>query len=183
MASFQSAFNNLRSALRARPILALSITNGALAGVSDVLAQKIAHNTTKPTAIITESVSIIESEKVDNSNSNNNNNNNNKPASSVASNAESLNIARTARFATYGFAIAPIIHHWYALLDRRFPLPVASNGSATRINSRMLEQVVKRVLGDQIVFAPIGLAVFFSVITLFEGGGVAQIKEKIRTVS
>ncbi|KAI8050576.1 hypothetical protein BDF22DRAFT_777939 [Syncephalis plumigaleata] len=173
MASFQFAFNNLRNALRARPILALSITNGVLAGVSDVLAQKITHSTKEKTTLIaTESVSIIETEKVDE---------NNKSTSPASANTESLDITRTARFAAYGFAIAPIIHHWYALLDRRFPLPVASSGVDTRMNTRMLGQVVKRVLGDQVMFAPVGLAVFFSIMTLFEGGGVAQIKEKLKT--
>ncbi|KAI9596928.1 hypothetical protein BDF19DRAFT_403276 [Syncephalis fuscata] len=200
MASFKFTFTNLRAAVRARPILALSVTNGVLAGVSDILAQKIAHSSTTATTTATTTTNTASNESNKSSES--------KPTEELLSDSTvadtgatavrlsavlspstsqpqeenaSLNLTRTVRFATYGFAIAPIIHHWYALLDRRFPLPILSSASGSQMSSRMLGQVFKRVLGDQIVFAPIGLAVFFSAMTLFEGGGVEQIKEKIAT--
>ncbi|RKP27319.1 hypothetical protein SYNPS1DRAFT_4320, partial [Syncephalis pseudoplumigaleata] len=127
-----------------RPILALTVTNGVLAGVSDDATDSA------------------------------------KTSPAVPEDAPH-DLGRTVRFATYGFAIAPVIHHWYALLDRRFPLPAASGAAGARLSTQIVGQAVKRVLGDQLVFAPVGLAVFFSAMTLFEGGGPAQIREKLRT--
>ncbi|RKP10765.1 hypothetical protein THASP1DRAFT_27471 [Thamnocephalis sphaerospora] len=184
MASFMSGFASVRQKISARPILALSITNGLLAGVSDVLAQSIArsaHRNETDTAAAAQprhgtSVTVADTGAVM---SRRGHSQDKDIVEEEDMTANSLHYTRTARFAAYGVAIAPVIHHWYAFLDRSFPLPTASTTNGSRLSSRMLGQAVKRVLGDQIVFAPVGLAVFFSIMTVFENGGLAEIKAKL----
>jgi protein Mpv17 len=157
-------FGRLGQSIRRRPILALSLTNGLLAGVSDVLAQVITRHNRSDLDI--EAVIIEKDETLD----------------VRVTNQRELDVMRTARFAAYGTAIGPIVHHWYAFLDRTFPLPAAVKGG-TKLSGQVIWQVTKRMLGDQVLFAPVGLATFFTVITLFEGGGWIEIKKKLHEVS
>jgi hypothetical protein len=95
--------------------------------------------------------------------------------------------ARTGRFMFYNFSVAPIIHTWYTVLDKNFPVAAQAvnneqNQKATAKIIHTLKPVLKRVAADQILFAPVGLAMLFTGLTLLEGGGVQQIKEKLDNV-
>ena len=70
---------------------------------------------------------------------------------------ETLDTKRFAIFTTLGgFLVAPALHNWYNALNRNFP------GSS-------FVPIVKRILADQILFAPIFLPVFMGSMLLLEG--------------
>lgn len=77
---------------------------------------------------------------------------------------------RLARFAGYGFFMAPVQLKWFQFLTRAFP---TQKGSA-------LGPTLKRVALDQLVFAPCGIALFFTVMTIAEGGGRRAVGQKMR---
>ncbi|OAQ33823.1 hypothetical protein K457DRAFT_134150 [Linnemannia elongata AG-77] len=92
--------------------------------------------------------------------------------------------ARTGRFMFYNFSVAPIIHTWYTVLDKNFPIAAQAvsnkqNQQAAAKIMQTLKPAVKRVTADQILFAPIGLAMLFTGLTVLEGGGLQQIKDKL----
>ncbi len=71
--------------------------------------------------------------------------------------ASEIDWARTARFTFVGATVlAPALHFWYGFLIRRLP------GTAPGT-------VVKRVLLDQLVFAPVFLAGFLSTVMVLDG--------------
>ncbi|KAL1915806.1 uncharacterized protein VTP21DRAFT_6194 [Calcarisporiella thermophila] len=76
-------------------------------------------------------------------------------------------VARTGRFALFGFGIAPILGKWYEFLEKRFPLGKAVAGATLR-----------RVCADQILWAPVGLALFFTYMPLAEGKGFVGVRER-----
>ncbi|KAG0310163.1 hypothetical protein BGZ97_012746 [Linnemannia gamsii] len=92
--------------------------------------------------------------------------------------------ARTGRFMFYNFSVAPIIHTWYTVLDKNFPIAAQavnnqqSQQAAARV-MRTVKPVLKRVAADQILFAPVGLAMLFTGLTVLEGGSFQQIKDKL----
>ncbi|KAI1321071.1 hypothetical protein EDD11_008652 [Mortierella claussenii] len=103
-----------------------------------------------------------------------------------------LDYSRMGRFMLYNFSVAPLIHTWYTFLDRRFPLlsnsnPAVNSQVVSKMpppaqTSRMVQAMtpaLKRVVADQTLFAPVGLALLFSGLTVLEGGGVPEIKEKL----
>ncbi|KAM0752553.1 hypothetical protein T439DRAFT_371376 [Meredithblackwellia eburnea MCA 4105] len=76
---------------------------------------------------------------------------------------------RTARLALYGAGIfAPLVGGWYRTLDR------------LRLPSRTV-LVATKVGLDQFVAAPTMLAVFYSSMTVLEGGGLSDIQQKLRS--
>lgn len=77
---------------------------------------------------------------------------------------------RLTRFMGYGFCVAPIQFRWFKLLERLFPMSKTSS----------FGPALKRVAFDQIVFAPFGVALFFSAMTVAEGGGRRAISNKLR---
>ncbi|KAG9063251.1 hypothetical protein KI688_004855 [Linnemannia hyalina] len=95
--------------------------------------------------------------------------------------------ARTGRFMFYNFSVAPIIHTWYTVLDKNFPIAAQAvsnkqNQQAAAKVMHTLKPVVKRVIADQVIFAPIGLAMLFTGLTVLEGGSLQQIKDKLNNV-
>lgn len=64
--------------------------------------------------------------------------------------------------------MAPVSFKWYQFLGKSFPI-TAANGTT---------QALKRVALDQLVMAPIGLSMFFTYMTLAEGGGRKEILKK-----
>ncbi|CAK7566798.1 MAG: hypothetical protein SEPTF4163_004750 [Sporothrix epigloea] len=78
---------------------------------------------------------------------------------------------RLARFMAYGFGMAPIQFKWFQFLSRTFP--IVSGVSA-------VGPTLKRVVMDQLVFAPLGIAWFFTVMTVTEGGGRIAVQTKLR---
>lgn len=96
---------------------------------------------------------------------------------------------RVTRFMAYGFFMAPLQFQWFGFLSRAFPL--------TKRNPSI--PVFKRVVFDQLMFAPfgmwrshllggfaltymIGLACFFTYMTVAEGGGKRALTSKFRDV-
>ncbi len=79
---------------------------------------------------------------------------------------------RTIRFMSYGFIMAPLQHRWFAFLHKTFPM---NNGGATA-------NALKRVAFDQLLFAPCGLACFFTFMTVTEGGGRRAVARKFQDV-
>lgn len=68
--------------------------------------------------------------------------------------------------------MAPIQFQWFGFLSRAFPIVKGSGTSAA----------LKRVLADQLVFAPVGLGCFFTFMTVAEGGGKRALKQKFQEV-
>lgn len=112
-------------------------------------------------------------------------------SSVVEQSAVSFDIQRTGRFMFYNFSVAPLIHTWFTFLDRNFPINPSSNPSVnfavrktvapTSIMRaiRTMTPAIKRMMTDQIFFAPVGLALMFSGLTVLEGGGIQEIKNKL----
>ncbi|KAL9079993.1 MAG: hypothetical protein Q9157_001190 [Trypethelium eluteriae] len=79
---------------------------------------------------------------------------------------------RLTRFMSYGFLMAPIQHRWFSFLSTTF---------AFTTKSRTVP-ALKRVAFDQLIFAPLGLAAFFTFMTVAEGGGRRAVMKKFQDV-
>jgi hypothetical protein len=79
---------------------------------------------------------------------------------------------RTTRFMSYGFLMSPIQHRWFRFLSSTFPV----TKTATWLPA------LKRVAFDQFLFAPAGLAAFFTFMTIAEGGGKRAVQRKFQDV-
>lgn len=79
---------------------------------------------------------------------------------------------RLTRFMAYGFMMAPIQHKWFGWLSRLFPI---EGGKGTT-------NALRRVAFDQFLFAPCGLAAFFTFMTVAEGGGKRAVMRKFQDV-
>lgn len=68
-----------------------------------------------------------------------------------------LDLWRVLKFSAIGtFFVGPVLHHWYGFLGRRFV------GSS-------LFTTVQRVAMDQLIFAPLFIPAFFSIILILDG--------------
>jgi hypothetical protein len=79
---------------------------------------------------------------------------------------------RLTRFMAYGFLMAPVQHKWFSFLSRTFPITKTAG----------MVPALKRVAFDQFLFAPVGLACFFTFMTVAEGGGKRAIAKKFQDV-
>ncbi|QIX01613.1 hypothetical protein AMS68_007130 [Peltaster fructicola] len=79
---------------------------------------------------------------------------------------------RMVRFMSYPFIMSPVQHKWFSTLNRLFPMTA---GAATA-------NAFKRVAFDQLLFAPIGLGLFFTFMTVAEGGGRRAVAKKFQDV-
>ncbi|KAH8894219.1 hypothetical protein GQ53DRAFT_744952 [Thozetella sp. PMI_491] len=77
---------------------------------------------------------------------------------------------RLTRFMAYGFCMAPVQFRWFKVLERTFPITKTS----------AFGPAMKRVVFDQLVFAPFGVACFFTAMTLAEGGGRRAVYNKLK---
>ncbi|KAJ9418733.1 hypothetical protein QL093DRAFT_2390561 [Fusarium oxysporum] len=77
---------------------------------------------------------------------------------------------RLTRFMAYGFCMAPVQFKWFRFLERVFPVTKTS----------AFVPAMKRVAFDQLIFAPFGLAVFYTTMTIAEGGGRRAVSNKLR---
>lgn len=66
--------------------------------------------------------------------------------------------------------MAPVQHKWFAFLSKTFPLTKSSGTSSA----------LKRVAFDQLLFSPVGLAIFFTFMTVAEGGGKRAVTRKFQ---
>lgn len=130
----------------AHPYTTLSLTNGALNALGDVVAQ------------LTQD--IIQPPKRDDV-------------------RVPYDINRTARFFAFGLALGPLIGRWNLLLEKHLPL----RALPTRIGHQgkvSLRALGKRVAADQLIMAPIGLALFLGSMGIMEGRNKLHIQEKYR---
>ncbi|KAI1367911.1 hypothetical protein F5Y08DRAFT_297293 [Xylaria arbuscula] len=152
-----------------RPLLTTMVTNAVLGGIADAVAQTITsvkqrsnnRKLVSPTRDDPISIEIRDFDKKD-------------ARGDYYPNPRTLatpfDFERLTRFMAYGFAMAPITFKWFGLLSRAFPITKTS----------ALVPALKRVVVDQVVFAPIGVALFFSVMTVAEGGGRRAVALKLK---
>ncbi|KAL4209204.1 hypothetical protein AB4K20DRAFT_1909131 [Rhizopus microsporus] len=138
-----------------RPILTLCVTNGILGVLSDTLAQSISYYEASKIEPYIVPEKLREHEDL-------------WPPS------PRWDLTRTFRFAAYNFCVAPLGGTWYMFLDRFFPVP---KNAAPRTANMM---AIKRMATDQLLFAPMGLVLFFTVMGLAETGKWEGVKEKFR---
>ncbi|KAI0271536.1 hypothetical protein BC834DRAFT_448140 [Gloeopeniophorella convolvens] len=82
-------------------------------------------------------------------------------------------LTRTIRFFLFGAGMSPLIGRWNKFLELKFPL--RSQGG--KVSFKALS---KRVAADQLVMAPIGLAIFFSSMGIMEGRDSSHIRTKFK---
>jgi len=153
-----------------RPVLTMMISNAILGGVADTVAQSI---TTirqaalrKPGGITKDDTMAIEIHELDGKN----------PLNEQELIPESkylpppFDFERLTRFMAYGFMMAPVQFKWFKFLSRTFPITKTSG----------LGAAVKMVAFDQLIFAPFGIACFFTAMTVAEGGGRRAVAHKLR---
>ncbi|KAI7775660.1 hypothetical protein SLS64_001422 [Diaporthe eres] len=150
-----------------RPVLTMMVTNAVLGGIADTVAQSItavrqralrkapASPAARDTAYeLDVKDPFTERELI--------------PDSKVL--PPPFDFERLTRFMAYGFAMAPLQFKWFSFLSRTFPITKTS----------AFGPAMKRVAMDQIIFAPFGVACFFSVMTVAEGGGRRAVMSKLR---
>ncbi|KAJ5893951.1 hypothetical protein N7495_005642 [Penicillium taxi] len=152
-----------------RPILTTMVTNAVLGGVADTVAQLITafQSRSQQRAESDDNLVSIEIQNL------------NKQQSQALVELDSskkspspFDFERVTRFMAYGFFMAPVQFQWYGFLSRAFPL--------TKMNPT--GPAVKRVVFDQLIFAPFGLVCFFTYMTIAEGGGKRALTQKFRDV-
>ncbi|PCH33428.1 hypothetical protein WOLCODRAFT_64036 [Wolfiporia cocos MD-104 SS10] len=86
-------------------------------------------------------------------------------------------VPRTVRFFTFGVGMGPLIGRWNFFLERYLPLRFQGSGppGSGRVSIRALS---KRVAADQLIMAPIGLALFIGSMGVMEGRDGPHIRRK-----
>jgi hypothetical protein len=152
-----------------RPVLTTMITNAILGGIADTVAQSL-------TAIRQHAVHkgdkdnflAIEIHELDKRNSYH-------PGELIPDSKRlppPFDFERLTRFMSYGFLMAPVQHNWFGFLSRTFPIT----------KTAAMVPALKRVAFDQLLFAPVGLACFFTFMTVAEGGGKRAVSRKFQDV-
>ncbi|KAJ2499793.1 hypothetical protein GGH96_003226 [Coemansia sp. RSA 1972] len=143
---------------KSRPLVTLSLTNGTMGAIGDVIAQNIAQPTAQQTG--------------------------KTKSTGGCSQAIGYDPMRTARFFLYGCMFGPVAYKWYSLLDRRFPLPLVALGSpapsALGTSAAKMLAIGKRVAVDQVAFAPVAIGTFFAVMGAMEGKHINDIRASLR---
>lgn len=157
-----------------RPVLTMMVTNAILGGIADTVAQSITAVRQRAVRKAPRGVSpsaraaplANEIHKLDRKN----------PLLDrdlippSAALPPPFDFERLTRFIAYGFAMAPLQFRWFKFLSTAFPLTKSS----------AFVPAIKRVAFDQLVFAPFGIAAFFTIMTLAEGGGKRAVAHKMR---
>lgn len=154
-----------------RPIMTMMVTNAVLGGIADTVAQTVTaireRAVRKPGGVTKDDGVAIEIHELDRKN----------PLLDrdlipdwKTGLPPPFDFERLTRFMAYGFCMAPVQFRWFKFLSSVFPITkTAAFGPA-----------MKRVAMDQLVFAPVGLGVFFTVMTVAEGGGRRAVSNKLR---
>ncbi|PSR71306.1 hypothetical protein PHLCEN_2v12820 [Hermanssonia centrifuga] len=146
------------------PYGTLALTNGALGALGDIVAQ-LTQNLVRnklcfPRVFRAESPFQIQPRRVDD----------HRPP---------YDILRTVRFFAFGVGMGPVIGRWNFFLERHFPLRPSSirmpQGQQGKVS---LKALGKRVAADQLIMAPIGLALFLGSMGVMEGRDRHHIGEK-----
>lgn len=155
-----------------RPVLTMMVTNAVLGGIADTVAQSItsirqrALRKTVGSPNPRDDPLAYEIHELDRKN----------PFQDRELIPESkllpppFDFERLTRFMAYGFGMAPLQFRWFKFLEKSFPITKAS----------AFVPAMKRVAFDQLVFAPFGIACFFTVMTVAEGGGRRAVYHKLR---
>ncbi|MCJ1292198.1 hypothetical protein MMC34_003748 [Xylographa carneopallida] len=155
-----------------KPVLTIMITNAILGGIADTVAQTLTTIRQKSLrqlgGVQKDDFISIEIRELDRKD----------PLSPMELVPPSRNLPppfdfeRLTRFMAYGFIMSPLQYHWFAFLSKSFPITKTAGFSA----------VLKRVACDQLMFSPVGLACFFTFMTVAEGGGRRAISRKFQDV-
>lgn len=154
-----------------RPVLTTMITNAVLGGIADTVAQSltaIRQRANRKGGAGKDDLLAIEIHELDKKNP--------WPAHELIPDSKRLpppfDFERLTRFMSYGFLMAPIQHKWFGFLSVTFPIT----------KTAAIVPALKRVAFDQFLFAPAGLACFFTFMTVAEGGGKRAITRKFQDV-
>ncbi|MCJ1336064.1 hypothetical protein MMC09_001339 [Bachmanniomyces sp. S44760] len=155
-----------------KPVLTIMITNAVLGGIADTVAQSLTAIRQKaqrlPGGVHKDDFVSIEIHELDKKNP--------WPASELMPSSKTLpppfDFERLTRFMAYGFLLSPVQFHWFAFLSRAFPITKQSG----------TVPALQRVALDQLIFAPVGLACFFTFMTVAEGGGRRAVARKFQDV-
>jgi len=152
-----------------RPVLTTMITNAVLCGIADTVAQTLTSIRRRTVQKDDENDWMaMEIHELDRKN----------PFQEHDLIPDSKNLPppfefeRLTRFMGYGFLMAPVQHKWFGFLSRCFPI---TKDAGTW-------PAFKRVAFDQFLFAPVGLGIFFTFMTVAEGGGRTAVMRKFQDV-
>ncbi|KAI1436146.1 hypothetical protein GGR50DRAFT_259441 [Xylaria sp. CBS 124048] len=153
-----------------RPVITMMVTNAVLGGIADTVAQTITvikqrGNRKVSSGARDDPISI---EIQDFSRKDSRDGHDWQPDPKTL--ATPFDFERLTRFMAYGFVMAPVQFKWFGFLSHAFPITKTS----------AFVPALKRVAVDQIAFAPISVALFFSVMTVAEGGGRRAVALKLR---
>jgi len=176
--------------LTANAVLTMMVTNAILGGIADTVAQSITairqRAVRKSDGVKANDTLSIEIHELDTKNL--------LQSQELIPDSKNLpppfDFERLARFMGYGFMMAPLQLKWFQFLSRAFPITKSS----------ALVPTLKRVACDQLIFAPagmrfyfyvmtevfetnyslLGIAFFFTVMTVAEGGGRRAVTHKLR---
>lgn len=154
-----------------RPWVTLAVTNGILGVFADGAAQTL------------ERISAAQTRQQTLPSSSSSTESTSETLTSLASEAKSggeWDWSRSGRFLAFNVGMAPLLAEWNRLLEFRFPLRSASTAAAAAgtLGKVSVRALASRVAADQIVFAPIGLALFTGSMGAMERGSVDGVKAK-----
>ncbi|KAK1834283.1 hypothetical protein QBC39DRAFT_343779 [Podospora conica] len=173
MALFARLTSRFNAYYDKRPVLTMMVSNAVLGGMADTVAQTITAVRQRavrrhPSGQLNprDDALAIEIHELDRKNPLN--------ERDIVPDSRALpppfDFERLTRFMAYGFLMAPIQFRWFKFLEKTFPI--------TKTNA--FPQAMKRVAFDQLIFAPFGVAVFFTAMTVAEGGGRRAVSQKLR---
>jgi len=156
-----------------RPVLTMMVSNAVLGGIADTVAQTITavrqravRKTPSGRLNPRDDPMAIEIHELDRKNPLN--------ERDIVPDSKALpppfDFERLTRFMAYGFLMAPIQFRWFKFLEKTFPIT----------KTHAFPQAMKRVAFDQLIFAPFGVAAFFTAMTVAEGGGRRGVSQKLR---
>lgn len=173
MALFARLISRFNAYYDERPVLTMMVSNAVLGGVADTVAQTITSVRQRavrkhPSGRLDprEDALAIEIHDLDRKNPLN--------ERDIIPESKALpppfDFERLTRFMAYGFLMAPVQFRWFKFLEKTFPIT----------KTHAFPQAMKRVAFDQLIFAPFGVAAFFTAMTLAEGGGKRGVSQKLR---
>ncbi|KAK4154957.1 phosphoglycerate kinase [Chaetomidium leptoderma] len=173
MALFARLTSRFNAYYDERPILTMMVTNAVLGGVADTVAQTITSIRERavrkhPNGRLNsrEDALAIEIHELDRKNPFSDRDL--IPASKLL--PPPFDFERLTRFMAYGFCMAPVQFRWFKFLERCFPIT----------KTAAFLPAMKRVAFDQLIFAPFGVACFFTAMTVAEGGGRRAVYQKMK---
>ncbi|XWW96200.1 hypothetical protein V2A60_004173 [Cordyceps javanica] len=155
-----------------RPLITMMVTNALLGGIADTVAQVITafrHRVVRKPGGAKDETITVEMHELGRKSPYYEKNSLGDFGPSTGR-PPSFDFERLTRFMGYGFCVAPLQFRWFKLLERLFPMSKTSS----------FGPALKRVAFDQIVFAPFGVALFFTAMTVAEGGGRRAVSNKLR---